>query len=87
MAETRVISGEGVEDSFRSGRGSLCTVILLIGPFCVRRCVAGDRQRPRVVGAHSLVDHWIGPALRNGERCLTRIGLRRIEGSFASVLA
>ena len=27
MAETRVIRGEGIQYSFRSGRGSLCTVI------------------------------------------------------------
>lgn len=76
MAETRVISGEGIQSPFRSGRGSLCTVILLIGPFRVRRCAAGARRRSLVVDAHSLVDHWIGPALREGERCLTRCELR-----------
>ena len=39
MTETRVIRGEGIQNSFRSGRGSLCTVILVIGSFRVRRAL------------------------------------------------
>lgn len=68
-AETRANRGEGI-DSFRLGRGSLCTMILLIGTLRVQQILAAGL----VVGVYSMVDYWVRGGTSLNRRLPNRFG-------------
>jgi hypothetical protein len=80
-------SGEGIQSPFRSGRGSLCTVILLIGTFRARRAEPTLVVARVVVGAHSFVDHWAFGGTSRGRRLPNRLGWLERKGSSIRSLA